>query len=142
MHLSHLSLNAFAITEHSSGFLATFHSIVIQTSKNYSLRDLHSLFLFSPSNGSADQALDRFAMKKFFDDKVSALMQPSQKRYFNLSSNLYCCTGKYHTCLLFTTVRGQFPSLSTHSPSFPPWVCISLADFVYEENICNASESL
>ncbi|OXB70935.1 UNVERIFIED_CONTAM: hypothetical protein H355_005490 [Colinus virginianus] len=28
---------------------------------------------------SADQALDRFAMKKFFDDKVSALMQPSQK---------------------------------------------------------------
>ncbi|XP_014386013.1 PREDICTED: tensin-3 [Myotis brandtii] len=30
---------------------------------------------------SADQALDRFAMKKYYDDKVSALMQPSQKRY-------------------------------------------------------------
>lgn len=30
---------------------------------------------------SADQALDRFAMKKFYDDKVSALMEPSQKRY-------------------------------------------------------------
>lgn len=30
---------------------------------------------------SADQALDRFAMKKFYDDKVSDLMQPSQKRY-------------------------------------------------------------
>lgn len=29
---------------------------------------------------SADQALDRFAMKRYHDDKVSALMQPSQKR--------------------------------------------------------------
>lgn len=37
-----------------------------------------SLSLFFPS---ADQALDRFAMKKFYDDKVSDLMQPSQKRY-------------------------------------------------------------
>lgn len=29
---------------------------------------------------SADQALDRFAMRKYHDDKVSALMTPSQKR--------------------------------------------------------------
>lgn len=36
-----------------------------------------SLPLWPPS---ADQALDRFAMKKYYDDKVSALMQPSQKR--------------------------------------------------------------
>uniref|UniRef100_A0ACB8FU01 Tensin-3 n=1 Tax=Sphaerodactylus townsendi TaxID=933632 RepID=A0ACB8FU01_9SAUR len=43
-----------------------------QAGKNTSLLWCH--------NVSADQALDRFAMKKFFDDKVSALMQPSQKR--------------------------------------------------------------
>ena len=29
---------------------------------------------------SPDQALDRFAMKKFFDDKVRHLDHPSQKR--------------------------------------------------------------
>ncbi|CAB1317405.1 unnamed protein product, partial [Coregonus sp. 'balchen'] len=28
---------------------------------------------------AADQALDRFAMRKYYDDKVSALMTPSQK---------------------------------------------------------------
>lgn len=33
---------------------------------------------------SADQALDRFAMKKFYDDKLAALMQPSQKRYVSV----------------------------------------------------------
>ncbi len=34
----------------------------------------------SVSLKSADQALDRFAMRKYYDDKVSALMTPSQKR--------------------------------------------------------------
>ncbi|GBL99823.1 hypothetical protein AVEN_162833-1 [Araneus ventricosus] len=29
---------------------------------------------------SDDQALDRFAMKQFFDDKLADSMQPSQKR--------------------------------------------------------------
>lgn len=57
-------------------FIATF------ISKIAPLKDLHFLS-FSPN--SADQALDRFAMKKFFDDNVSALMQPSQKRYFSFS---------------------------------------------------------
>lgn len=37
--------------------------------------------VLSVCSPSADQALDRFAMKKYYDDKVSALMQPSQKRY-------------------------------------------------------------
>lgn len=31
--------------------------------------------------GSADQALDRFAMKRFLDDKVGDLDQPSHKRW-------------------------------------------------------------
>ena len=29
---------------------------------------------------SADQALDRFAMKRFYDDKLGTLTQPSQRR--------------------------------------------------------------
>lgn len=42
---------------------------------------VNAALMLSLSFLSADQALDRFAMKKFYDDKVSALMQPSQKRY-------------------------------------------------------------
>ncbi|KQK80839.1 tensin-3 [Amazona aestiva] len=40
---------------------------------------ISSYMHFTNVSASADQALDRFAMKKFFDDKVSALMQPSQR---------------------------------------------------------------
>ncbi|RMC05657.1 hypothetical protein DUI87_17742 [Hirundo rustica rustica] len=42
---------------------------------------ISSYMHFTNVSASADQALDRFAMKKFFDDKVSALMQPSQRSY-------------------------------------------------------------
>ncbi|KAB1253762.1 Tensin-3, partial [Camelus dromedarius] len=41
---------------------------------------ISSYMHFTNISASADQALDRFAMKKFYDDKVSTLMQPSQKR--------------------------------------------------------------
>lgn len=37
---------------------------------------------------SADQALDRFAMKRFYDDKIGSLTQPSQKRYVGYFSGL------------------------------------------------------
>ncbi|GBL99826.1 Tensin-1 [Araneus ventricosus] len=37
---------------------------------------------------SADQALDRFAMKQFFDDKLADSMQPSQKRYVHYFAGL------------------------------------------------------
>ncbi|KAG2458389.1 DESP protein, partial [Polypterus senegalus] len=40
---------------------------------------ISSYMHFTNISASADQALDRFAMRKFYDDKVSALMQPSQK---------------------------------------------------------------
>lgn len=33
-----------------------------------------------PLSRSADQALDRFAMKRFYEDKVLPVGQPSQKR--------------------------------------------------------------
>ncbi|XP_046676705.1 tensin-1-like isoform X4 [Homalodisca vitripennis] len=38
--------------------------------------------------GSADQALDRFAMKRYLDDKVGDLDQPSHKRYIDYFSGL------------------------------------------------------
>lgn len=37
----------------------------------------HLIFLLACS---ADQALDRFAMKRFYEDKVLPVGQPSQKR--------------------------------------------------------------
>uniref|UniRef100_A0A8K9X0G1 Tensin 3 n=1 Tax=Oncorhynchus mykiss TaxID=8022 RepID=A0A8K9X0G1_ONCMY len=42
---------------------------------------ISSFVIFTDISASADQALDRFAMRKYYDDKVSALMTPSQKRY-------------------------------------------------------------
>ncbi|KAM9763173.1 tensin-3-like isoform 2-T3 [Menidia menidia] len=36
---------------------------------------------FSNMSASADLSLDHFAMRRFYNDKVSALMTPSQKRY-------------------------------------------------------------
>ncbi|XP_071112259.1 tensin-3-like isoform X3 [Haliotis cracherodii] len=37
---------------------------------------------------SADQALDRFAMKRFYDDKLGGLPQPSQRRYVHYFAGL------------------------------------------------------
>ncbi|ELU01243.1 hypothetical protein CAPTEDRAFT_123623 [Capitella teleta] len=37
---------------------------------------------------SADQALDRFAMKKFYDDKLGGVTQPSQRRYVHYFAGL------------------------------------------------------
>ena len=37
---------------------------------------------------SADQALDRFAMKRYYDDKVGAMTHPSQRRYEFVRRNL------------------------------------------------------
>ncbi|KFP07556.1 Tensin-3 [Calypte anna] len=56
---------------------------------------------FTNVSASADQALDRFAMKKFFDDKVSALIQPSQRRYVQFLSGLLSGSVKMNTAPLF-----------------------------------------
>uniref|UniRef100_A0A8D1PVZ2 Tensin 3 n=1 Tax=Sus scrofa TaxID=9823 RepID=A0A8D1PVZ2_PIG len=56
---------------------------------------------FTNVSASADQALDRFAMKKFYDDKLSALMQPSQKRYVQFLSGLLSGTVKMNASPLF-----------------------------------------
>uniref|UniRef100_A0A8D2L390 Tensin 3 n=1 Tax=Varanus komodoensis TaxID=61221 RepID=A0A8D2L390_VARKO len=62
---------------------------------------ISSYMHFTNVSASADQALDRFAMKKFFDDKVSALMQPSQKRYVQFLSGLLSGSIKMNTTPVF-----------------------------------------
>uniref|UniRef100_A0A673GVT8 Tensin-1-like n=1 Tax=Sinocyclocheilus rhinocerous TaxID=307959 RepID=A0A673GVT8_9TELE len=43
---------------------------------------------YSNISASADQALDRFAMKRFYEDKVLPVGQPSQRRYVRYFSGL------------------------------------------------------
>ncbi|XP_051937840.1 tensin-1 [Hippocampus zosterae] len=43
---------------------------------------------YSNISASADQALDRFAMKRFYEDKVLPVGQPSQRRYVEYFSGL------------------------------------------------------
>ncbi|NXD35448.1 TENS3 protein, partial [Copsychus sechellarum] len=62
---------------------------------------ISSYMHFTNVSASADQALDRFAMKKFFDDKVSALMQPSQRRYVQFLSGLLSGSVKMNAAPLF-----------------------------------------
>ncbi|NXD28239.1 TENS3 protein, partial [Spelaeornis formosus] len=62
---------------------------------------ISSYMHFTNVSASADQALDRFAMKKFFDDKVSALMQPSQRRYVQFLSGLLAGSVKMNATPLF-----------------------------------------
>ncbi|XP_061270380.1 tensin-3 isoform X6 [Bos javanicus] len=62
---------------------------------------ISSYMHFTNVSASADQALDRFAMKKFYDDKLAALMQPSQKRYVQFLSGLLSGTVKMNASPLF-----------------------------------------
>ncbi|KAJ8376857.1 hypothetical protein SKAU_G00074370 [Synaphobranchus kaupii] len=57
--------------------------------------------LMTPSQKRADQALDRFAMRKFYDDKVSSLMTPSQKRYVWILNSLLTGSMKMNPSPLF-----------------------------------------
>ncbi|KAG9348089.1 hypothetical protein JZ751_004114, partial [Albula glossodonta] len=56
---------------------------------------------FTNISASADQALDRFAMRKFYDDKVSTLMTPSQKRYVWILNSLLTGSMKMNASPLF-----------------------------------------
>ncbi|KAF5898867.1 tensin-3 isoform X1, partial [Clarias magur] len=62
---------------------------------------ISSFVHFTDISASADQALDRFAMRKFYDDKVSALMTPSQKRYVWILNSLLSGSMKMNTSPLF-----------------------------------------
>lgn len=56
---------------------------------------------------SADQALDRFAMKRFYEDKVLPVSQPSQKR----------------------SVLTLFPTRRLHT--YTPTACVSFVHLVF-----------
>ncbi|XP_040289460.1 tensin-3 isoform X3 [Bufo bufo] len=62
---------------------------------------ISSYMHFTNVSASADQALDRFAMKKFYDDKVSVLMQPSQLRYVSFLNGLLSGMEKMNASPLF-----------------------------------------
>ncbi|XP_053089415.1 tensin-3 isoform X2 [Pangasianodon hypophthalmus] len=62
---------------------------------------ISSFVHFTDISASADQALDRFAMRKFYDDKVSALMTPSQKRYVWILNSLLSGSMKMNASPLF-----------------------------------------
>nr|XP_020451376.1 tensin-3 [Monopterus albus] len=62
---------------------------------------ISSFVHFTDVSASADQALDRFAMRKYYDDKVSALMTPSQKRYVWILNSLLNGSMKINASPLF-----------------------------------------
>ncbi|XP_036841954.1 tensin-3 [Oncorhynchus mykiss] len=62
---------------------------------------ISSFVIFTDISASADQALDRFAMRKYYDDKVSALMTPSQKRYVWILNSLLSGSMKMNASPLF-----------------------------------------
>ncbi|XP_061653678.1 tensin-3-like isoform X3 [Phyllopteryx taeniolatus] len=62
---------------------------------------ISSFVNFTDVSASADQALDRFAMRKYYDDKVSALMTPSQKRYVWILNSLLSGSMKINASPLF-----------------------------------------
>ncbi|KAM6269190.1 tensin-1 isoform 10-T11 [Porphyrio hochstetteri] len=56
---------------------------------------------YSNISASAEQALDRFAMKRFYEDKVVPVGQPSQKRYIHYFSGLLSGSIKMNNKPLF-----------------------------------------
>ncbi|XP_028987910.1 tensin-3-like [Betta splendens] len=62
---------------------------------------ISSFVHFTDVSASADQALDRFAMRKYYDDKVSALMTPSQKRYVWILNSLLSGSMKINASPVF-----------------------------------------
>ncbi|CAH1789423.1 unnamed protein product [Owenia fusiformis] len=56
---------------------------------------------YSSICASAEGALDRFAMKKFYDDKLGGLTQPSQKRYVHYFAGLLSGAIKINNSPLF-----------------------------------------
>lgn len=62
---------------------------------------ISSFVHFTDVSASADQALDRFAMRKYYDDKVLPLMTPSQKRYVWILNSLLSGSMKINASPLF-----------------------------------------
>uniref|UniRef100_A0A674F362 Tensin 3 n=1 Tax=Salmo trutta TaxID=8032 RepID=A0A674F362_SALTR len=76
---------------------------------------ISSFVHFTDISASADQALDRFAMRKYYDDKVSALMTPSQKRYVWILNSLLSGSMKMNASPLFLhcIILHRIPNFNT-----------------------------
>ncbi|XP_010218338.1 PREDICTED: tensin-like [Tinamus guttatus] len=83
---------------------ATAHNVVVLHNKGNRGRlgvVVAAYMHYSNISASADQALDRFAMKRFYEDKVVPVGQPSQKRYIHYFSGLLSGTIKMNNKPLF-----------------------------------------
>ncbi|XP_063090457.1 tensin-3 isoform X2 [Cavia porcellus] len=100
---------------------------------------ISSYMHFTNVSASADQALDRFAMKKFYDDKVSALMQPSQKRYVQFLSGLLRGSVKMNGAPLFLhhVVLHGIPNFDTGGACRPFLKLYQAMQPVYTSGIYN-----
>ncbi|XP_029423762.1 tensin-3 isoform X2 [Nannospalax galili] len=100
---------------------------------------ISSYMHFTNVSASADQALDRFAMKKFYDDKVSALMQPSQKRYVQFLSGLLSGAVKMNASPLFLhfVILHGAPSFDTGGACRPFLKLYQAMQPVYTSGIYN-----
>uniref|UniRef100_A0A8C5LGM4 Tensin 3 n=1 Tax=Jaculus jaculus TaxID=51337 RepID=A0A8C5LGM4_JACJA len=100
---------------------------------------ISSYMHFTSVSASADQALDRFAMKKFYDDKVSALMQPSQKRYVQFLSGLLSGSVKMNASPLFLhfVILHGAPSFDTGGACRPFLKLYQAMQPVYTSGIYN-----
>lgn len=100
---------------------------------------ISSYMHFTNISASADQALDRFAMKKFYDDKVSALMQPSQKRYAHFLNGLLSGSVKMNATPLFLhfVILHGIPSFDTGGVCRPFLKIYQAMQPVYTSGIYN-----
>ncbi|XP_064409352.1 tensin-3 isoform X2 [Latimeria chalumnae] len=100
---------------------------------------ISSYMHFTNISASADQALDRFAMKKFYDDKVSALMQPSQKRYVHFLNGLLSGSIKMNATPLFLhfVILHGIPSFDTGGVCRPFLKVYQAMQPVYTSGIYN-----
>uniref|UniRef100_A0A8C1DFN7 Tensin 1 n=1 Tax=Cyprinus carpio carpio TaxID=630221 RepID=A0A8C1DFN7_CYPCA len=69
---------------------ADLHNVVVLHNKDTVERIMYlcRVFIFCIHIFSADQALDRFAMKRFYEDKAMPMGQPSQRRYVHYFAGL------------------------------------------------------
>uniref|UniRef100_A0AAY4DZD5 Tensin 3 n=1 Tax=Denticeps clupeoides TaxID=299321 RepID=A0AAY4DZD5_9TELE len=90
----------------------------------------------------ADQALDRFAMRKFYDDKVSTLMTPSQKRYVWILNSLLSGSMKINASPLFLhcVIMHGIPNFQSGGGSVPFSVGFSQIGPGHRNRVCIALE--
>uniref|UniRef100_UPI00398ED302 tensin-1-like isoform X2 n=1 Tax=Pristiophorus japonicus TaxID=55135 RepID=UPI00398ED302 len=94
---------------------------------------------YSNISASADQALDRFAMKKFYEDKVLPVGQPSQRRYVHYFSGLLSGTIKMNNKPLFLhhVIMHGIPSIESKGGCRPFLKIYQTMQPVYTSGIYN-----